>query len=165
MALTSELRNLQSPLNLFLRKHFPNTRIVTAASRKRMANVETWRPAAPVPWSLIGTAFDYRLRLYFPWQGHARLVAYYGAQTACSEISAPLLQDHGVKKDNIDTPARRLDRKVAKNFLLLCNISFVGFSPNDDVWIKRMRMHYSGIALFWPPSTYFVNEMTSTRFC
>lgn len=88
MSLTRELKNPKSPASLFMRAQFPNTRRVMALSRGRLGqDVQTCRPVGQVPWSLIGTALDYRLRFYFPQAGRKgsvkNLVCYLGAVTAC----------------------------------------------------------------------------------
>lgn len=88
MSLTSELKNKLSPASQFMRAQFPNTRRVMALSRGRMgSDVHTCRPVGQVPYTLIGTALDYRLRFYFPQVGHRgsvkNLVCYDGAARAC----------------------------------------------------------------------------------
>ena len=71
-----------------MRAQFPNTRRVMALSRDRMGkDVQTCRPAGRVPYPLIGTVLDYRLRFYFPQIGRhssiKNLVCYAGAARAC----------------------------------------------------------------------------------
>lgn len=88
MSLTSELKNRNSPASLFMRGHFPNTRRVMSLCRGMMGkDFQTCRPAERVPYPLIGTALDYRLRFYFPRTGRAsfiqNLVCYAGAARAC----------------------------------------------------------------------------------
>lgn len=88
MSLTQELKDPHSQASIFMRQHFPNVRRVMALSRGRMGeSVETHRPIVQVPWALIGTAFDYRLRFYFPQVGRRahieNLVCYSGAAVAC----------------------------------------------------------------------------------
>lgn len=88
MSLTSELKNTQSPASRFMREHFPMTRRVMALCRGQMGSAhETHRPEQPVPWGLIGTALDYRLRFYFPQVGGRgqleKLVCFQGAAIAC----------------------------------------------------------------------------------
>lgn len=88
MSLTRELKNPQSPASRFMRDHFPMTRRVMALCRGQMGSeFETYRPEQPVPWSLIGTALDYRLRFYFPQVGRRgqieKLVCFQGAAIAC----------------------------------------------------------------------------------
>jgi hypothetical protein len=84
-----------------------------------MANVETRQPVEQVPWGLIATACDYRLRFYFPWQGITNLAAYRGAQIAGEHISTALLQVQGVKeKLNSDIAIEQLNWRVANKFFV-----------------------------------------------
>ena len=87
MSLTSELKNPHSRVRTFMRERLPNTRRVMALSRSRMGVMATRRPEPPVPWSLIGTALDYRIRFYFPPSGRMarleNLICYLGAAKAC----------------------------------------------------------------------------------
>ena len=87
MSLTSELKDPKSRVSAFMRERLPNTRRVMALSRGRMGERPARRPAKPVPWSLIGTALDYRLRFYFPQDGLKggleNLICYAGAARAC----------------------------------------------------------------------------------
>jgi hypothetical protein len=87
MSLTSHLKNPNSTVRKFMRERFPNTRRVMALSRGQMGERPTCRPNGPVPWSLIGTALDYRLRFYFPQTGGKAsvedLICFRGAAKAC----------------------------------------------------------------------------------
>ena len=88
MSLTRELRNPKSEVSLFMRFQFPNTGRVMALCRGRLGqDVQTCRPSRQVPWPLIGTAVDYRIRFYFPqvrYKGTLKnLVCYIGAAKAC----------------------------------------------------------------------------------
>jgi len=83
-----------------------------------MANVETTRPVEEVPWGLIATALDYRLRFYFPWQNSAILAAYTGAQSACKDWSALLQLVRKEKEHIIDSAVKPVDWQVAKNFFI-----------------------------------------------
>lgn len=65
MSLTSHLRQADSPVRRFLFERFPKTRPVVADVRAALVGAATIRPPEPVPWSLLGIAFDYRLRGYF----------------------------------------------------------------------------------------------------
>jgi len=92
MSLTSELKNKSSPASQFMRAQFPNTRRVMALSRGRMgSDVHTCHPVGQVPYPLIGTALDYRLRFYFPQTGCKglinSLVCYAGAAKACGGVT------------------------------------------------------------------------------
>jgi hypothetical protein len=83
-----------------------------------MAGVETRQPAEQVPWGLIATAFDYRVRFYFPWQNSAILAAYTGAQLACKDLFAPSLQVQGEKEGIISSTVKPFDWQVAKDFFI-----------------------------------------------
>lgn len=54
----------------FLRERFPNTKTVVSECNKKLKGASTIRPEVPegrkVPWSVIGTAIDLRIRYYFP---------------------------------------------------------------------------------------------------
>lgn len=65
MSLTSHLRQADSPVRRFLFERFPKTRPVVADVRAAVVGAATIRPPVPVPWSLLGTAVDYRVRGYF----------------------------------------------------------------------------------------------------
>lgn len=87
MSLTSHLKDSNSTVRKFMRERFPNTRRVMALSRGRMGNLPTRSPNGTVPWTLIGTALDYRLRFYFPQTGCKagveNLICFRGAARAC----------------------------------------------------------------------------------
>ncbi|MGH2559951.1 MAG: hypothetical protein ACRDJH_12865 [Thermomicrobiales bacterium] len=81
MSLTSHLKNPSSPVHAFFQDRFPNTREVVRECRARLAGVETILPPVSTeqyPYSLIGMAFDYRLRFYFAETPLTELVAYHG---------------------------------------------------------------------------------------
>ena len=61
MSLTGHLKNNGSRIRQFLRDQFPNTRIFLEGARKQMREAYTIWPDADVPWSMIGTALDYRI--------------------------------------------------------------------------------------------------------
>lgn len=65
MTLTSYLALKNNPVRIFLHEHFPNTRILINDIRAMGNNATTIRPETVVPWSLIGTAIDFRIRGYF----------------------------------------------------------------------------------------------------
>ena len=150
MSLTSRLKDQKSEVRKFMNARLPNTRRVMALSRGRMGQRPTRRPEGPVPWPLIGTAVDYRLRFYFPQTGRSgnveNLVCYLGAakacgaQVACSEdeavrilVAPPKARagglDHGLMldffaslKDCLDQapPMRRLDAEAEDRLLRHC---------------------------------------------
>ena len=65
MSLTSNLSNPTSVVSLFMRKQFPQTSQVLANWQQQLRDVPITQPHRAVPWPLIGTAIDYRLRYYF----------------------------------------------------------------------------------------------------
>ena len=79
MSLTSELDNPDSLVRKFIEERFPHTRTVTRDANTRLRRVETIRPNGPVPWTTLGTAFDYRARYYFQVSSSRELVAWNGA--------------------------------------------------------------------------------------
>lgn len=81
MSLTDHLKNNGSRIRQFLCDQFPNTRIFLADARKQMREAYTTLPDADVPWSMIGTALDYRIRYYFDVTPHDKLIAYEGARS------------------------------------------------------------------------------------
>ena len=80
MSLTSHLKDKNSPICQFLRTQFPNTRPFLAEARKKARAADTIIPDEDVPWGIIGTALDYRIRYYFGITSHEELVAYSGAR-------------------------------------------------------------------------------------
>ena len=65
MPLTDELRNKNSPVSKFMRKHFPHARQVLREARHELSKAETILPCGTVPWAIIGMSIDYRIRYYF----------------------------------------------------------------------------------------------------
>lgn len=65
MTLTSHLKLKNSPVRIFLHDRFPNTKIIINEIRAVGNATTTIRPETIVPWSLIGTAIDFRIRGYF----------------------------------------------------------------------------------------------------
>ena len=80
MSLSSHLEDKNSHIRQFLRTQFPNTRSFLAEARKMVREADTIVPDENVPWGLIGTALDYRIRYYFGITPHEELVAYKGAR-------------------------------------------------------------------------------------
>jgi hypothetical protein len=66
MSLTSELKRTGSPLKAVLKKHYPDALSVVREARAEIVGRETFKAADKLPWSLIGTAFNNRLCLYYP---------------------------------------------------------------------------------------------------
>jgi hypothetical protein len=79
MSLTSHLKTPHSPVRQFLDAHFPNARAIVAGCREKLVGATTLRPAAPVAWSTVGTALDYRARYYFGVTPPEEFVAWKGA--------------------------------------------------------------------------------------
>ncbi len=83
MSLSSHLRDKNSPVKQFIQEQFPNTKAAPflVDARKQVAAGFTLRPAPGTgfPWSVIGTAMDYRLRYYFDVTPVEHFVAYRGA--------------------------------------------------------------------------------------
>ena len=80
MSLISHLDDKNSPINQFIRAQFPNTRAFLADARKKVRATDSIVPDKDVPWGVIGTALDYRIRYYFGITSHEELVAYSGAR-------------------------------------------------------------------------------------
>lgn len=83
MSLTSEINNTSSPVGIFFRRKFPNTRTVVTECNRSLRQAETIRPPAAMSsqeFSTLGTAIDYRLRYYFAVPPSRDLVAWGGAQ-------------------------------------------------------------------------------------
>ena len=92
MSLTSHLDDKNSPIRHFLRSRFPDTRGFLKDARKRVREATTIRQTPEVPWTIIGTALDYRLRYYFEVTPFDKLVAYQGARrlTDTQSLSSPI---------------------------------------------------------------------------
>lgn len=65
MTLTSYLGSKNNPVRIFLHERFPNTRILIKEIRGVGNSAKTIRPETVVPWSLLGTAIDFRIRGYY----------------------------------------------------------------------------------------------------
>jgi hypothetical protein len=65
MTLTSHLKLKNSPVRIFLHDRFPNTKIIINEIRAVGNAATTIRPETKVPWSLLGTAIDFRICGYF----------------------------------------------------------------------------------------------------
>ena len=79
MSLTGHLKDRNSPICQFLRTQFPNTRSFLEEARKQIRRPGTIQPDEDVPWGVIGTALDYRIRYYFDVTPYNELAAYKGA--------------------------------------------------------------------------------------
>lgn len=82
MSLTSEINNPKSPVGVFFRKRFPNTRAMVTECNRSLRDAETICPTERigVDFGTLGTAIDYRLRYYFAVTPSEDLVAWSGAQ-------------------------------------------------------------------------------------
>jgi len=68
MSLTSEIKNLQSPTILYFRENFPDKKNFAQDWKKRTKDLPSILPqdeSHPYPWTLIGHAIDYRIRLFY----------------------------------------------------------------------------------------------------
>ncbi len=82
MSLTSHLRTLSSPVRRFFEDEFPYMLQIERNTKQHLAGCETIVPTVAdrsYPWSVIGTAFDYRIRYYFGVTPAHALVAWDGA--------------------------------------------------------------------------------------
>ncbi|MHB8468079.1 MAG: hypothetical protein ACYDD7_24950, partial [Acidimicrobiales bacterium] len=61
MSLTSELDDHNSPISRFMARYFPQVKELQEPWRRRMAKLDTLRPAQAPPWSTNGVALTYRL--------------------------------------------------------------------------------------------------------
>lgn len=76
MSLTSHLNDPKSAVRNFLFKRFPNIGPLVKECRNKLVGVQTICPPRDIPYRLIGTAIDYRIRYYFRASDH--LIAYDG---------------------------------------------------------------------------------------
>ena len=79
MSLTSQLEDRNGKVRAFFEGRFPNTRKVTGEANTLLRQAETIRPASPVPYTVSGAAFDYRMRYYFAVTPSENLAAWRGA--------------------------------------------------------------------------------------
>lgn len=86
MSLTSHLNNRHSAISRFFTERFANTRSVTRECAALLSGTTTLRPSAPVPWSTLGTAIDYRIRYYFAITPYENLIAWRGAQRVSDSL-------------------------------------------------------------------------------
>ncbi len=80
MSLKRHIEDSKRPLSKFLRSQFPNHRSFLATARKKVREATIIRQSQAVPWDIVGTALDYRMRYYFAVTSHEQLVAYKGAR-------------------------------------------------------------------------------------
>jgi hypothetical protein len=88
VSLTSHLNDPASLVRRFLREQFPSTRAVAGDYRAMIERATLIRPAqsAGYLYGLIGAAFDYRVRFYFPCE-QRHYIATQGAWMLCREQS------------------------------------------------------------------------------
>lgn len=81
MSLTSELKDTNSPIYQYMKERFPNIRPILADWTRQLAGASTVCPTntTAYPWSIIGMAFDYRMRYYFGITPSIDLAAFKGA--------------------------------------------------------------------------------------
>lgn len=87
MSVSSQLDDARSPLSVFMAKRFPNTRPFLVGLNRLLAKSPLLEPNGAVPsydYGVIGTALDYRIRLYFDESATTKgyLVAERGAEKA-----------------------------------------------------------------------------------
>lgn len=79
MSLTSHIEKRDGPIYGFLSENFPYTYSIVREQNKKVSGVETIRPGGDPPWTILGTAIDYRIRYYFPPTPYRELAAWRGA--------------------------------------------------------------------------------------
>ena len=82
MSLTSLIDDTKSPVGQFFRERMPLTRQVVSKVNASLKDIPTILSADSVerlPYGLLGTAIDYRIRYYFPATDFRELVAWRGA--------------------------------------------------------------------------------------
>ena len=96
MSLTSALADTKGPVARFFVEHFPEVRPLQQEWRQRMTGARTTRPPEDLhpPWSTIGTAFDYRVRFYFP-SDSRKYVADHGAALVSGSRERIVLMEGG----------------------------------------------------------------------
>ncbi|MBI3648454.1 MAG: hypothetical protein HY240_06890 [Actinobacteria bacterium] len=96
MSLTSALADTKGPVSRFFVEHFPEVRTLQQEWRQRMTGVRTARPPEDLrpPWGTIGTAFDYRVRFYFP-SDRRKYVADHGAALVSGSRERIVLMEGG----------------------------------------------------------------------
>jgi hypothetical protein len=68
MSLTSRLKSNQNPTRLYFEENFPAKKNFTQEWKRRTKDLPSILPQDPsslYPWSLVGHAIDYRIRLFF----------------------------------------------------------------------------------------------------
>ena len=113
ISLTSHLRDSESPIRRFMHKHFPNTAPIARDLHAKLAGVKTIRPAKKVPYTLLGTAIDYRLRYYFAVTSFSEFDAYLGAMLMQHNVTA-LVGWPGVSKGLMGEFFRSLERLLKR---------------------------------------------------
>ena len=84
MSLSSHLDNPASPIRQFIRERFSHTASLTKDANHQLGSVDTLRPGDKTyPYSIIGSAIDYRIRYTFGLTPYRKLVAWKGAANAC----------------------------------------------------------------------------------
>ena len=97
MSLTSYIEDRKSPVSEFLRTQFTNERSFLASARKQVRQSITMRQDVAVPWGIIATALDYRIRYYFAVTPYEELVAYKGARSLTEMQSEALSGELGYR--------------------------------------------------------------------
>jgi len=79
MSLTKILETPGNQLRPFLKQMFPGMHHALKEGRNEIADAKTIAQARKLPWTLLGTAIDYRVRYYFEPTNSRNLTAYIGA--------------------------------------------------------------------------------------
>ena len=182
MSLTSELKNSNSLISQLFKKHLPNTRALLKAGRDQMKDKEIIRAAENLPWMMIGTAFDYRLRFYFSGSGDFRkLVAYLGFWGLCGEswsalhhneqmstweVNEQQLED--IKEFSMNEESPLFDIRLARDFVnsydaLMANLKPAGRKlqqPDEDLLLRHccVLAYLDG---FYRPGSYPTSPLLS----
>lgn len=87
MSLKRILETPGNPLRPFIKQMFPGMWRVLKEGRKEIADAKTIAQARKLPWTLLGTAIDFRVRYYFEPTKSRTLTAYKGALAAADHYS------------------------------------------------------------------------------
>ena len=149
MSLTGHLKDRNSPICQFLRTQFPNTRSFLEEARKQIRRAGTIQPDEDVPWGVIGTALDYRIRYYFGITPHEKLAAYRGSETL-SDVQR-IAQSFQL---GVNSNGSKVDPMLAAD---VADYGYQGFFDSLDELLKRISP--AGIRLAQP------QEDSLNRYC
>jgi hypothetical protein len=92
---TEEVRRPNSPIAHFLHGTFPDIGALSADFDRQLTGATTLVPAHPdpdYPWSLVGTAIDYRIRFYLEVIPISRLLAFRSSGSWVGDAGASLAE-------------------------------------------------------------------------